>query len=358
MSTIFDTIVVGGGQAGLAAGYYLQRAGLDFTILEAGPCAAGSWPHYYESLRLFSPARYSSLPGLPFPGDPDHYPTRDEVIAYLAGYAAHFDLPVSANTEVKHVQQVDGDFSVLTSRPAQYRAHSLIAATGSFHRPYIPQLPGQATFQGRLLHSANYRSPADFKQQRVVVVGAGNSAVQIAVELAEVAHVTLATHAPPKWRRQRILGRDIHFWADRIGLERLPVGRWIALRELNPVLDTGIYQSAVAAGRPDRRPMFRSFTREGVVWAEGTSETVDAVIFATGYRPNLQYLADLGALGPDGRARQRAGISLTIPRLYYLGLPAQRTLASATLRGVGTDAAYVVAHLRRALPALQRGGVR
>jgi len=345
----YDTIVVGAGQSGLAAGYALRQTGLRFAILEASDQIAGSWPWYYESLRLFSPARYASLPGLPFPGAPDDYPGRDEVVSYLAAYAEHFKLPVTTGTRVERVARVRDAFHVETAG-ATYRARTLIAATGSFSRPYVPEFPGQASFHGGLLHSSAYRRPDGFHGRRVIVVGGGNSAVQIAVELAAVARVSLATRVPLKLTPQRILGRDIHFWANVIGLERLPLGRWMSLREYNRVLDAGAYGRALRSGNPDCRPVFAAFDSEGVLWQDGRREEVDVVIFATGYRPNLAYLRDLQvALAADGSARQRAGVSVAIPGLYFLGLPAQRTIASATLRGVGADAEYVVRHLRRYL---------
>ena len=349
-TNVQDTIVVGAGQSGLAAGYHLQRAGLAFTILEAGPTAAGSWPGYYDNLKLFSPAHYAALPGLPFPGAPDHYPARDEVIAYLGRYARHFDLPIVTETNVERVEFAAGQFRVTTGKRI-YDTQSLIAATGSFRRPFVPQLPGQDTFEGVLLHAATYRNPEPFTNQRVIVVGAGNSAIQIAVELARGARVTLATRTPLRLTKQRILGRDIHFWARLSLLERLPLSLWIHPREINKVLDTGVYQAALQAGRPNQRAMFASFTSDGVRWSAAEHEAVDAVIFATGYRPNLPYLAAMGALGPSGRPHQRAGVSQTTPGLYFVGLPAQRTWSSATLRGVGADAAYVVAHLERHLNA-------
>lgn len=347
-----DTIVVGAGQAGLAAGYYLQRAGLRFTLLEAGPAPVGSWPHYYESLKLFSPARYSALPGLPFPGHPDHYPARDEVIAYLEDYAAQFRLRVRTNTRVVTVHRIETGFRVLAEDGATLETRTLIAATGSFRRPYLPSVPGQQVFRGQLLHSSAYRSPDAYRGQRIVVVGGGNSAVQIAVELAPLARVTLATRTVVRFTPQRILGRDIHFWTRLLGLERLPLGGRLRLQEINPVLDTGIYRHALSTGLLHSRPMFAGFSAEGVIWADGERERVDTVIFATGYRSNLDHLAELDVLDGAGRARHRAGVSLTTPGLAYVGLPAQRTFASATLRGVGDDAAYVVAHLRRYLRTL------
>jgi putative flavoprotein involved in K+ transport len=176
MYQVVDTLVIGAGQAGLAAGYQLQRAGRSFTILEAAAQPGGSWPHYYESLRLFSPARFSSLPGLPFPGNPDRYPARDEVIAYLRQYAEHFQLPIVTHARVAQIARDSEVFTVQTDDGRTFQARSLIAATGAFHRPYLPQLPGQDAFRGAVLHAFAYRDPVPFQGQHVVVVGAGNSA--------------------------------------------------------------------------------------------------------------------------------------------------------------------------------------
>ncbi len=346
MTTVYDVLVIGGGQAGLAAGYHLRQAGLSFAILEGAADVGGSWPHYYGSLRLFSPVSRSSLPGLPFPGSRDHYPARDEVVAYLRQYAAYFQLPIITNAAATQVERTSKGFCTLTDAGGVYRSRAVIAATGAFHRPYLPQLPGQETFAGRVLHAANYRNPAPFASQRVVVVGAGNSAIQIGIELAQVAQVTLATRQPIRFRRQKLLGQDIHHWAWLLGLDRLPFGAF-ATQAATGVLDTGIYQTAIAAGQPDRRAMFTRFTPAGIVWPDRAEEPIDAVIYATGYRPNLDYLADLGALDIDGQPSHHRGVSTTVPGLAYVGLSNQWTYASATIRGVGPDAAYVVHQLQR-----------
>jgi putative flavoprotein involved in K+ transport len=362
MHPSIDTLVIGAGQAGLAAGYHLQRAGHSFTILEASAQPGGSWPHYYESLRLFSPARFSSLPGLRFPGDPERYPARDEVIAYLRDYATHFQLPIVGNTRVARIIREHGLFAVQTDSGQVFQAHSLIAATGAFHRPHLPILPGQELFGGSILHSYAYQNPTSFEGQRVVIVGAGNSAVQIATELARVADVSLATRAPVRFIHQRPYGRDVHFWWWLTRLDRRPLdsrlAQWLErhAKGTGPrVLDTGVYRAALAAGRPAQQPMFSRFTENGVAWDNGHAEPVGTVIFATGYRPNLDYLESLGALDADGRVLQQRGVSLTVPGLYFVGLSNQRTYASATLRGVGPDAAVVVRHLTRqfAAPALK-----
>jgi putative flavoprotein involved in K+ transport len=336
---MYDAIVIGAGQAGLAAGYHLQKAGLTFRILEASDEPAGSWPHYYDSLTLNSPARYSSLPGLPFPGQPDRYPARDEVVAYLRRYAAHFGLPIRFRTRVSSVERTDHFFRVMTNDAGYYVARTVVAATGFFGRPHLPDLPGQPHFRGRVLHVANYRRPEPFRGQRIVVVGGGNAAVQIGIELAEVAEVTLATRRPIRYLPQRLLGRDIHFWFHLTGLDRT---QWLN-GETTPVYAT----EAITTSRLLRKPMFRHFTEDGVVWSDGRQEAVDTVIFATGYRPALDYLRGLGALDEAGDVLQRSGLSTSVPGLGYVGLARQRNLASATLRGVGPDAKMVVDRLRQ-----------
>lgn len=239
-----------------------------------------------------------------------------------------------------------GGFRLLTD-DGEHRARTLIAATGSFARPQRPRFPGQEAFRGKILHAAEYRNPDSFRGKRVVVVGAGDSAVQIAHELAGVAETTLATRSPIRFMPQVVFGRDLHFWLSVSGLDRLPLGRFFDVSEPGGVVDDGTYAAAVRSGRPDRRPMFSRFTASGLVWDDGREEPVDAVLLATGYGPNLGYLGPLGALRADGRPDQRAGVSRTVPGLYFVGLPFQTSFASATLRGVGSDAELVVARARR-----------
>lgn len=354
----YDAVVVGGGQSGLAAAHHLTGQGLNTAILEAAEDAVGSWPQYYDSLTLFSPARYSSLPGRSFPGDPDRYPHRDEVIDYLRSYAAALDADIHTSTPVEAVTSTDGDgFLVITGSGAVFTAPRVIAATGTFGSPFVPAVPGQGEFGGEILHASQYRNPEEFAGQRAVVVGAGNSAVQIAAELAEHAKVVLASRAPVKFVPQRPLGRDMHFWFTVTGFDAAPLGRIVKDAPTQPVFDAGRYRAALAAGKPQRREIFTAFTPEGVVWSDGSHAPVDAVIFATGYRPHLPYLAGTGALTEPGVPRQRQGLSLTHPGLGFLGLEWQRTPSSNSLRGVGRDAAYLVRRLRPAT-ALRQEHVR
>ncbi|WP_328404107.1 NAD(P)/FAD-dependent oxidoreductase [Streptomyces sp. NBC_00390] len=341
-----DVVVIGGGQSGLAAAYALRGQGRTPVVLEASEKAAGSWPHYYDSLTLFSPARYSSLPGLPFGGDPDRYPHRDEVVAYLLRYAGRLDAEIRTGHRVSEVNTQAGGFLLTLDDGSELTARAVVAATGGFGSPNRPALPGLDSFTGAVLHVTDYRAPGPFTGQRVVVVGAGNSAVQVAAELAAHARVSLTSRAPVEWFKQSPLGgKDLHFWLKITGLDIAPLGRFQRTPATMAVIDDGRYKAAVVAGIPDRRPMFTGIDGSKVTWQDGTVEHVDTIVLATGYRPDLGYLAPLGALDDQERPRHRDGISLTHPGLAFVGLEWQRSLSSASLRGVGRDARRIACRL-------------
>lgn len=342
-SRVLDVIVIGGGQAGLALGWHLQQHGLDFLILDEQTRPGGNWRNYYDSLQLFSPAEYSALPGMVFPGDPKSYPLRHDVVQYLEAYAAEFQLPFEGDTRVVEVVQNDKAFEVRAANGSTFTARAVVVASGAFSRPYTPDIPGLESFSGTRLHSSGYRTPEAFAGQRVVVVGAANSAVQIAYELASVAQVLLATREKIRFFPQRILGLDFHAW---LKFTRLEHTRWLS-DQSTPVLDTGKYRKALDTGRLQRKAMFQQVLPEGVVWPDGTTHQVDALIFATGFRPNLEFLAQLPVGDQQGRVLQRNGVADQVPGLYFVGLPRQRNFASATLRGVGADAGYLMPRLLR-----------
>ncbi|RKN50345.1 flavin-containing monooxygenase [Micromonospora endolithica] len=341
-------IIVGGGQSGLAAARTALAARLRPIVLQAGAEPVGSWLDYYDSLTLFSPARYSALPGMAFDdGDPDRHPTRDEVVAYLRRYGEGIDADIRTGVRVTAVHsRPGGGYLVRTGAGDEIAAAGVVAASGSFANPYLLVLPGRDGYTGEVRHVAHYRRPEPYAGRRVVVVGAGNSAIQVAYELAPHAQVTLATRAPVQFVPQRIRGRDLHHWLHVTGTDRLPRSVLTRLIRHAAVLDTGAYRGAISCGQLARREMFTTFTSDGVTWPDGTSEPVDAVIFATGYRPHLNYLWPLpGAVAANGSPHQAGGVSTTHPGLVYLGLEFQRSFASNTLRGVGRDAAHVVAAL-------------
>lgn len=348
---MLDILIIGAGQAGLATAYHLRNTGLHHLLLEARAQPEGSWPLYYQSLKLFSPARFSSLPGLPFPGPKDHYPTRDEVRAYLQDYAKHFQFPIQTSTRVVQVKPLDGHFAIQAHTGETLHSRSVVVTSGPFNRPHLPVFPGQSQFTGQLLHSSGYQSWESFAGMRVVVVGAGNSAVQIACELAQHAKVTLATREKVRFAPQSMLGLDLHQYLSLI--DRIPLGHLLPLGNNRLVFDNGTHQQSIRAGNPEQKQVFQAFTPSGVVWADGKEEKVDAVVFATGFLPNLPFLEGTGALDAHGSPLQKHGLSLTIEGLGYVGLSGQRTLSSATLRGVGRDAALVVRHLVKHLKGTQ-----
>jgi putative flavoprotein involved in K+ transport len=355
MTSVTDVVVIGAGQSGLAATRALHARGISPVVLEAGPEPAGSWPHYYDSLNLFSPVAYSSMPGLDFPGPPGHYPRRDEVVSYLRRYAAHLDADIRTDTPVTAVEADGQDGFVVHSAAGEtWRARGVVAATGSFRNPYVPELPGQTEFTGRMLHVASYCNPHEHAGERIIVVGAGNSAIQVGFELSQVATVSLATRHPVIFVPQCRGGKDVHYWYQATGFDLLPpewLRRYLGGRTVD---DTGKYQHALETGQLGRRPMFTALEADSVVWPDGAREHVDTVLFATGYRPNLDYLRPLGALD-GGMPLHSGGFSATHPGLVYVGLEFQRSFSSNTLRGVYRDAEHVtgplVAHAR-SVPAM------
>ncbi|UPT43233.1 MULTISPECIES: NAD(P)/FAD-dependent oxidoreductase [Streptomyces] len=348
----FDVVVIGGGQSGLAAASALIQEGLRPVVLEASDHPVGSWPGYYDSLLLFSPARFSALPGLPFGGDGDRYPHRDEVADYLSRYADRLGAEVRTRTRVASVERAGAGFNVTTADGRSMSAAGIVAATGAFGNPLLPALPGQEHFTGEVLHAADYRNPEPYAGKRVVVVGGGNTAVQVGYELAQVAEVTLASRSAVQFLPQIREGRDVHHWLTATGFDQLPPAWLIHYVGGTLVLDSGRYRKALESGQLARRSMFTTLEGDAVVWADGAREKADTVLLATGYRPSLDYLKPLGALDADGMPLHSGGLSLTHPGLVYLGLEFQRSFASNTLRGVGRDAEYVIAplaaHIRKA----------
>ena len=362
MSNSFDVIVIGGGQSGLVSGYYLKQTDASFVILDANEQIGGSWQHYYESLKLFSPAKWAELPGLRFPGDRTHYPTRYEVIDYLRQYARVHDLPVKSGVRVERVEKDHrGRFVVRTEDDQVYYARSVISATGPFNTPHMPHIDGVEQFSGEVLHSFDYHRPEPYAGQHVVVIGSRDSAMQIAYELSKFVQVSMAVRHDLKFMPKTIAGISTFWWLHETGYDELPLGLLWKLHGTDRIMGREPYQTALEAGNPKPKPMFTRYTEDGVVWGNGETEAVDAVIYATGFRQGMNYLEPLDALDDDGNVCHRGGVSERVPGLFFVGLFGQRSHASATLRGVDKDARYIVdkltAHLSRATH-VAAGGVR
>lgn len=329
-----DVIVIGGGQAGLATGYFLRRTGLRFTIVDGEPKPGGAWRHGWDSLRLFSPAQWSSLPGWPMSSSGEGFPTRDEVIAYLAAYEARYNLPVIRPVEVDLVR-AEADALVVETCPATWRARAVVSATGTWRAPHWPTYPEQSRFEGVQVHSAQYLSPEAFKGHRVLVVGGGNSGAQILAEVSQVAETTWVTPEPPIFLPDDVDGRVLFEratarWQAQQGMavDAPPpggLGDIVMVPPVKAARDRGVLQSV--------RP-FAHFTTKGVVWSDGRVSEFDAVIWCTGYRPALQHLSGLGVIEASGRVAVEGTRSVKQPRLWLVGYGEWTGFASATLTGV------------------------
>ncbi|NNH70600.1 NAD(P)/FAD-dependent oxidoreductase [Nocardia uniformis] len=348
-----SVIVVGAGQSGIAAAGALSASGWQPVLLESGADAAGSWPHYYDSLRLFTPSHFNTIAGRKFPGDPNRYPSGTEMADYLRAAAAELDCAIHTGARVSAVAYEAGEYRVRTHQGGEFTGAAVVACTGSFTNPYRPKLPGLVGYTGRVLHASEYRCPTPFIGKRVVVVGAGNSAVQIAVELAEHAEVTLTSRSVVRYATNQPVPAESRLWTVLAAAARLPFGPLVDHGTV-PVLDIGGHRDAIESGRPNHRDLFVGASGSSLDWASGEREHVDAVILATGYRPALDYLEPLGALDAHGAPHQRFGLSRTHRGLGFVGLEYQRTILSATVHGVGRDARYVARRLTRRVAGASR----
>jgi putative flavoprotein involved in K+ transport len=339
-----DVVVVGGGQAGLAIGYHLKRQDLNFTILEAAGEPAAAWRKRWSSLRLFTPVRYDSLPGKPFPGDPDTYPSRDDVVAYLTEYAAQFELPVELSSPVSSVERVDDRYLVETNGRT-YEADQVVMATGPFQVPFMPTIAADLSDAVVHFHSSEYSAPDTIPPGPVLVVGGGNTGFQIAAELTATHEVHLSIGSRQKPLPQRVLGRDLFTLLDRFGVMQKSADTRIG-RRLKANEDTLIGSKPRALRRLGARLRPRAIEADGttVSFDDGTSMTVSSVIWATGYRLDQSFV-HAPVFDERGQVVHERGVTES-PGLYFLGLPWQHTRGSALLGWVKDDAEYLAGRIR------------
>ena len=333
-----DVVVIGAGQAGLAIGYFLARAGRRFLIVDGADSIAAAWRSRWDSLVLFTPRRYDSLPGLAFAGDPDGYPTRDEVIAYLEQYAAAFELPVELGNAVRSLD-ADGGRFVVALEDRQIEADQVVVATGPFQLPRVPALADQLAPDLFQTHSTGYRRPSDIPEGTVLVVGGGNTGFQIAKELAATHLVHLAVGSRQMPLPQRFLGRDLFWWLTKTRLLTKTIESRLGRRLRDRDTLIGSSPRQLKRDGVELKPRAIAASGRTVSFADGSELDVDAVIWATGYRPDHSWI-NLPIADPNGGVRHRRGVT-GVPGLYFLGLSWQHTRGSALLGWVKHDAGFI-----------------
>ncbi|MFL5613069.1 MAG: flavin-containing monooxygenase [Gemmatimonadaceae bacterium] len=339
----YETAVVGGGQSGLAVGYHLSARDVDFTILGDEQRVGDNWRERWDSLRLFTPARYSGLPGMPFPATPSHLADKEEVADYLERYAERFDLPVQLDTRVSRLTWNGELFHIDMDRSATViEAENVIVATGAFQRPRVPAVSRRLSPAIHQLHSSEYRNPFELPDGQVLVVGAGNSGAQIALELSQSRKVWLAGRDTGHMPR-RLLGRDVFDWLWPV------MRRATTATRLGQRMRRSIQSSADALiGIPERTLREAGVTRverlenerDGMPLCGDVVLEPSVIVWCTGFSPDYSWI-DLPVFGADGFPRHERGIVAEAPGLYFLGLRFQHRLNSSLLGGVGDDAKFI-----------------
>jgi putative flavoprotein involved in K+ transport len=344
------TAIIGGGQAGLAAGYHLAKRGVPFLILDAGERIGDSWRNRWDSLRLFTPAHFNGLPGMRFPAPKWTFPTKDEFADYLEAYAERFELPVRTGASVNGLRR-DGDRYVVTSGEHRFEADRVVVATGAFRIPKVPGFAFELDPGIVQLHSSEYRNPGQLASGDVLVVGVGNSGAEITSEVARSHRSWLSgketgqipvRHGPGA---ARTLFRVIRFFGHRVFTKRSPLGRRVGVKlatkatplirvKAKDLIGLGVRRVPRVVGARDGLPMLD----------DGRVLGVANVIWCTGFRQDFRWI-DLPVFGPDGLPVHDRGIVRSEPGLYFMGLVFQFAVSSDVIPGAGRDAKHIARHI-------------
>lgn len=339
MTHTVDILIVGAGQQGLALGNVLMEQNRSFVIVEAERAIGNQWRAHYDSLQLFTPRRYSALKGLSLQGDPDGYASKDEFAGYLEAYAKKFALPVHVATRVTRISKGER-FHIETTKDT-YEAKQVVIA-GGYRTPVIPK----TSYTGFMLHSSAYKNPAQVQGEKVLVVGNGNSAAQIAVELAKTRTTHIAMREMPRMIPEKVLGKSFAFWSRVLGITKLssdsPLGRLFAT-DKDYVVGYDL-RDALRAGTLQEKAGLSNASGKSVEFEDGTSESYDAIVFATGFHQDLSYIDIDGALNADGKPFHARGVS-PVAGLYFAGLRNQLTNISSNIAGALRVARHLAPYL-------------
>ncbi|WP_432359758.1 flavin-containing monooxygenase [Sporosarcina sp. UB5] len=342
----YDTIVIGAGQAGLAMGYYLKQSNERFLILDKGQELGEVWKKRYDSLQLFTPRMYSSLPGLNLDGKQHGFPSKDEIADYLKRYAETFALPVALDTEVLSVTKKEEGFCVETTKGMFYTSN-VVVAIGPFQKKRIPAYSALLSENIIQLHSSEYKNPIQLKKGNVLVVGGGNSGAQIAVELSEERETYLAISKQPSYFPLRIGGMSVFWWFDKLGI--LKVRNTSIIGELiqkkgDPIFGSEL-KNAIKNLAVKLKGRVVNCNNNQIIFEDSTILEVNNIIWATGFQQEYEWLQVDGVFDKQKKIIHNRGIS-SVNGLYFLGLPWQSRRGSSLLQGVGYDAKYIIEHMK------------
>ncbi len=345
----FDTIVIGGGQSGLACGYYLRRAKLNFLIIDKQQVAGGAWLNSWDSLTLFSPSDYSSLPGWLMPKSGNKFPLRQEVIDYLAKYEEHYQLNVKRGVEVSHITHENSIFQVHTNQGI-FESKTVISATGTWGSPFIPKLEGIENYKGIQIHSRNYKNPNEFIGLKTLVVGEGNSGAQIVAEISKVTNVKWSTKKEPEFLPDGVDGyylfnvASAKYKAEQEGkpfdASQYNLGNIVMVP---PVKEARQREVLVSSGS------FHKLFEKGVIWDNGNEEEFDAIVWCTGFGYDTAHLKSLIKTDERGVANTKESKSLDIAGLWLVGYGGWTGYASATLIGLNRAAKQTIQEIEEFL---------
>jgi len=356
-----EVLVIGGGQAGLSVGYHLARRGVRFEILDASERVGDAWRNRWDSLRLFTPARHNSLDGLRFPAPGDSFPTKDEMADYLASYAERFALPVRNGVRVERLTKQDGRFVATTNR-GRFEADQVVVAMANMQTKRLPAFASELRGDIVQLHSSEYENLSQLQDGGVLIVGAGNSGAELAMEVAPTHRTLLSGRTTGEvpfhigsWLGRKLLVRIVlRFVFHRVLTIRTPLGRKLRpklIRQGGPLIRQK--SSDLTAAGVERVARVAS-VRDGLpVLADGRRVEVRNVIWCTGFEHGFSWI-DLPVRDDEGRMRHEAGVSTDVPGLYFVGLHFLYSMSSLMVHGVGRDAARIAAQVaeRQRNPAL------
>jgi putative flavoprotein involved in K+ transport len=349
-----DTLVIGGGQAGLVMGYYLSKAGISYQIIESNSRIGDSWRKRYDSLVLFTPRSHSALPGLNVPGEKDGYPTKDEIADYLEDYANHFGLPIILETCIISLKQSDsGGFVAIADFGNEIYCHSVIIATGAFQLPNIPKIARNFSKDVLQFSTEGYKRPDQIPSGTVLVVGDGATGRQIALELAKNNHQVILACGRKKFLvPDRILGKSIFWWMEKLGLltasKDTIIGKRIMRNDSFPA--RGLDSKRLKKSGVIISSRLIEVNGHEVSFSDVQTAEVDSVVWATGYRDDTDWIKIQEVKDEKGNFIHQRGIS-PVRGLYFIGRDWQWTVGSALLLGVGADASFLVSHIERTVKA-------